>query len=395
MTKKGLLLTGFIGCLLLTMPAYSGQIVAVVNDEPISRYDVEARAKLIAVQRAEYLSNKRKAEYVKEALEDVVDDKIKIAEATRQNLTVSDKEVEQAIAHLEKQNGLSAGEMKNMLAKNGVPLRILEEQIKADLMWVQVLQRQQGGVSEVTSAEIDKKKSQIRQKLREEEFFVFEIVVPQKEDAEKCYAELQNGVDFDKVVQKYSRAKTAKNGGEVGWIKSNHYSSEITAVLRQMNIGDLSVPLKTKNGYLLLLLQDAKKPILTDTIDVWEMAQMAMPTQQAIQFEKEITALKTCKTFSDFAKKYAIPESVKTGAVSPEQLPVELKEILQTQPVKKLVGPIRAQDTDIFFMKCRVSQKNVLPDDDVIKAQIENDKMEALSEKLLKNAKRFAVVEYK
>ena len=127
----------------------------------------------------------------------------------------------------------------------------------------------------------------------------------------------------------------------------------------------------------------------------WEMAQMAMPTRQAIQFEKEITALKTCKSFSDFAQKYAIPESVKTGAVSPEQLPSELKEILQPQPVQKLVGPIRAQDTDIFFMKCSVSKKNVLPDDDIIKTQIENDKMEALSEKLLKNAKRFVVVEYK
>ena len=393
--KKKMLLAGFIGCFLLTSPVDAGQIVAIVNDEPISRYDVEARAKLIAVQRAEYLSDKRKAQYVKEALDDVIDDKIKIAEAKRYNLTVTDKEVAQAIAHLEQQNGLAAGKMKNMLAKNGVPLRILEEQITADLMWVQVLQRRQGGTPSISQAEIDKKKSQLRQKLREEEFFVFEILVPKKEDAEKCYAELQKGVEFDQVVQKYSRSETAKTGGEVGWIKNNYYSPEITAVLRQMNIGDLSVPLKTDKGYLLVLLQDVKKPILTDTIDIWEMAQMAMPTRQAIQFEKEITALKTCKSFSDFAQKYAIPESVKTGAVSPEQLPSELKEILQPQPVQKLVGPIRAQDTDIFFMKCSVSKKNVLPDDDIIKTQIENDKMEALSEKLLKNAKRFVVVEYK
>ena len=51
---------GIIGLMMgITATAWSGEIVAVVNDEPISSYDVEARAKLIAVQRASYLSNQK------------------------------------------------------------------------------------------------------------------------------------------------------------------------------------------------------------------------------------------------------------------------------------------------------------------------------------------------
>ncbi len=379
----------------LLTPAVAGEIVAIVNDEPISSYDVEARAKLIAVQRAEYLSDKRKAQYVKEALEDVIDDKVKIKEAMRYRFQVGDNEIKDAIAHLEKQNGLKTGEMKGMLAKNGVPLRVLEEQIKADLMWVQVIQRQKGGISAVTTAEIEKKKNELRAKLREEEFFVFEILASDKTTAEKCYEELQKGVAFDEVVRKYSKAPSAKNGGEVGWIKANHYNKAVTDVLRRLNMGDLSVPLKTKNGYLLVLLQDKKVPILNDTVPVWELAQMAMPTREAVQFEKQLTAIKDCGAFNDFARKYAIPDSVKSGVVAPDQLPLELKDILQKEPTKKIVGPVRTQDTDIFFMKCAVSEKKVLPPDDMIKAQIENEKMEALSDKILKNAKRFAVIEYK
>ncbi len=376
-------------------PAFGGEIVAVVNDEPISSYDVEARAKLIAVQRAEYLSDKRKAQYIKEALEDVIDDKVKIKEAHRHRFQVAEKEIKEAIAHLEKQNGLKAGEMKNMLAKNGIPLRVLEEQIEADLLWVQVIQRQKGGIAAVTPAEIEKKKDDLRAKLREEEFHVFEILVPDKAMAEKCYAELQKGVPFDTVVKKYSKASSAKNGGEVGWIGINHYSEAITEVLRQMNMGDLSVPLKTKKGYLLVLLQDKKVPIMKDTVPVWELAQMAMPTREAVQYEKQLTKLKDCASFTDFARKYAIPESVKSGAVSPDQLPAELKDILTKHSVKEMVGPVRTQDTDIFFMKCAVTEKNVLPSDDFIVAQIENEKMEALSDKILRNAKRFSVIEYK
>ncbi len=395
MKKMFFLVVGLMINIMLTPTAFSGEIVAIVNDEPISSYDVEARAKLIAVQRAEYLSNKRKAQYIKEALEDIIDDKVKIQEAKRNQFSVSDKEIEAAIQHLEEQNGIKPGGMRTMLEKNGVPLRVLQDQIRADLMWVQIVQKQRGTVPETRAEEIEKKKNELRAKLREEQFYVFEILTTKKADAEKCYAELQKGISFDEVAKKYSKAATAQNGGEVGWIKNNHYSKAITDVLRQLNPGDLSVPLKTKNGYLLVLLHDKKKPILKDTIPVWELAQMAMPTKQSVQFEKEIGALKTCETFTNFAKKYAIPESVKSGALSPEQLPTELREILSDQPVKVVVGPIRTQDTDIFFMKCAVENKKVLPDNEIIKMQIENDKMEALSDKILKNVKRFAVIEYK
>lgn len=377
------------------MPAVGGQIVAIVNDEPVSSFDVEARAKLIAVQRAEYLSNQRKAQYVKEALDNIINDKIKIKEAERYHFSVHESDIDAAIRHLEEQNNIKPGGMAAMLEKNGVPIRILRDQIRADLMWVQVLQRQRSSVGDVLPAEMTKKKNELRAKLREEEFFVFEILVPTKAAAEKCYELLQKGVAFDEVAKKHSKAASAQNGGEAGWVKNTHYSQSVTDVLRHLNQGELSVPLKTKNGYLIVLLQDKKVPILKDTIPVWELAQMAIPTKEAVQYEKQLTALKTCDSFMDFAKKYAIPETVKTGAISPNQLPTELKEILLKQPLKTAIGPVRAQDLDIFFMKCATEEKNVLPSDEMIQAQIENEKMEALSDKMLKNAKRYAVVEYK
>ena len=63
--------------------------------------------------------------------------------------------------------------------------------------------------------------------------------------------------------------------------------------------------------------------------------------------------------------------------------------------MKTVIGPVRRQDIDIFFMKCSVENKKILPDDAVLKAQIENEKMEALSDKVLKSVKRYAVIEYK
>ena len=74
---------------------------------------------------------------------------------------------------------------------------------------------------------------------------------------------------------------------------------------------------------------------------------MAMPTTQAVQFEKELSQIKTCEDFMAFGKKYAIAESVKSGAVSPEQLPIELKDILAKESLKTVIGPVRTQDIDL------------------------------------------------
>lgn len=380
---------------LIWFPAIGGQIVATVNDTPISSYDVEARAKLLAVQRAQYLTDKRKAQYVREALDLIIDEKTKIAEAQRQGFSAGEKEIDDAVRHLESQNNLKAGEMAKMLEKNGVPLQVLRDQLRADLMWLQVVQKNRDSIGQTTKAEIEKRKNELRTKLKEEEFFVFEILVPSREDAEKCYKELREGTSFDSVAKKYSQAASKETGGEVGWIKNNYYPKEITAVLRTLAPGDLSVPLKTKKGYLLVLLQDKKTPIYTDHITVWELAQMAMPINEGVAFEKELSSMTGCNTFMEFAHKHAIAESVKSGMVAPEQLPSELKDILNKEKTKTVIGPIRTQEADVFFMKCAVEKKKILPEDEDIKLQIENDKMEALSDKLLRKAKRFAVIERK
>lgn len=391
--KYGTLL---LGCILwIAQPVFGGEIVAIVNDEPISSYDVEARAKLIAIQKAQYLNNKRKAQYVEEALNAIIDDKIKITEANRSGFSVKESEIEDAISHLEQQNGLKSGEMVKMLAKNGVPVRILKDQIRADLMWIQVLQKQRTAISEATPAEIENKKKELRKELQKEEFYVFEILVPSKEIAEKCYKEILKGTDFDKVVAKYSIASSKETGGEVGWVDSKHYGKEITGVLRQLSAGEISVPLKTKQGYLLLLVQDRKLPITEDFVTIWELAQMAIPTEHAVKLEKQLIALNNCDKFLKFAKKYAIAESIKSGMMAPNQLPEELFGILKSHSTKSVVGPVRTADTDIFFMKCDIIKKQVLPEDSQIKMQIENEKMESLSDKILRNAKRFAVIERK
>lgn len=385
----------FVFLFLFSGSCMAGEIIATVNDSPISSYDTEARAKLMALQKSQKLTSRQKKEFSAAALQALIDDQIKINEAQKNGFYVSDEEINQAITHLENQNQLKQGQMLKMLSQNGIPAYILKNQIKADLLWLQVIQKHKNALVEPTAAEIEKRKNVFRNQLKEEGFYVAEILIPDAQEAEKCFKELHTGIPFDELAKKYSKSKSAQNGGEVGWVKNGKYSKEIFTVLRQMGTGDVSAPLKTPDGYLILLLLDRKYAILTDTIPVWELAQMALPANKTAALGNQITQLNTCSAFMSFAHKEAIPESVKSGMVSPDQLPQELKKTLVKEKVNRIIGPIQTPDFDLFFMKCMVTNKQVLPTNEEIQGQLESEKMEVLSQKLLKNAKRFAVVEYK
>ncbi len=381
-------------CLIfLNLACNAGEIIAKVNDQPISSFDAEARAKLISIQNSTPLTKEKKKEYIKSALNALIDDRVKIAEAKRNGFSVSKNEIKDAIHHLEKQNGLKKDEMGKMLAKNNIPLSILEEQIQADLMWLQVLQKNKRSLKEASEAEINTLKSKLKNDLKQEGFYVAEMLIPDKKDAEESYQALHKGTSFQELAKKYSIAPTAQKGGEVGWVKKNKYAPEVMSVLKQMGPGDVSVPLKTENGYLIVLVIDRKYAITTDTIPIIELAQMALPANKTSALGDTIKEINSCDSFLAFARDIAIKESVKSGMVSPEQLPRELKNILQDAPNKKIIGPIQTPDADLFFMKCQMIQKKVIPSDDELKMQLEAKAMEELSEKLLRNAKRFAVIE--
>lgn len=383
----------FIGLIFLNLSCHAGEIIAKVNDQPISNFDAHARAKLISIQNSTPLTNAKKEEYIQVALESLINDKIKISEAKRNGFSISDKEIKEAIQHLEKQNGLKEGNMKELLSKNNIPLSILEEQIRADLLWLQVLQKNKRSLKQPSQNEIEQLKIKLKNELKEEGFYVAEILIDDEKKAEECYKQLHQGKSFQELAKKYSISPSSKKGGEIGWVKPNKYSKEVLAALREMGSGDVSAPLKTEKGYLIILVIDRKYAITTETIPVWELAQMALQANKTSALGDEISKLSSCSEFLNFANNVAIKESVKSGMLSPQQLPRELREILQNAKTKQVVGPIQTPDSDLFFMKCQLIDKKVIPSDDELKMQLEAKSMEELSEKLLKNAKRFTVIE--
>ena len=121
--KKLLLCTVILTCLALEKQralAESIGIVAVVNDEIISMYDLNTRlAAVLALSRIpESLQNRSKL--IPQVIRTLIDERIKLQEARRLKITPSKTDLDRERQSLEKRVGLEAGELSRFFSSRGI-----------------------------------------------------------------------------------------------------------------------------------------------------------------------------------------------------------------------------------------------------------------------------------
>lgn len=390
---KKIVATLLICC--MSTSVLSGEIKAIINDTPISSYDVTERAKLMQLQQPSQTKDLSQEELHKKTLQVLIDERIKKEEAQKQGFSVSKSDISEAIARLEQQNNMSTGEMAQALKRNDIHPDTLTAQVESDLLWLQVLSKNKSMLTPVTAADISAKKSLIKSQLAKPSYLLAEIVVSSESEAQKLFEDIKNGTPFSEVAKQKSIAKSAKTDGLIGWVSDTHYPKSVMDRIDQMEPNEMTKPIKYQNNWLIVLLLDTQAAAKDGKITIWDLAQMATPKHKTISLIPEIFKTTTCDAFSKIAQTHAIKGSYRHGLVDPNGLPPELKQTLRQQKSGTPIGPINTPEGDLFFMKCAEQQQSVLPSDEMIKSSLEMERMDELSNKLLRQVKRYVVIEYK
>jgi hypothetical protein len=114
---------------------------------------------------------------------------------------------------------------------------------------------------DVTSSEIQSYYDQYKEQLKNpEERHVLEILVSTEAEAKDVLIELLKGTDFAALAQQRSKAPSAQNGGDLGFIKPGARSPQFDAVAFSGNLGsgDYSSIFKTPEGYYILKIEGIK-----------------------------------------------------------------------------------------------------------------------------------------
>jgi peptidyl-prolyl cis-trans isomerase SurA len=111
---------------------FAQQIVVIVGGDPITALDVEQRAKLSQL-------SGQKAPARQEIIEELINERLKIREGKRWGLEVSASEIDQAYGTMASRMRMTADQMTQMLAKQGIGPSTLKYRIRADITWSQLV----------------------------------------------------------------------------------------------------------------------------------------------------------------------------------------------------------------------------------------------------------------
>ena len=158
----------------------------------------------------------------------------------------------------------SEEEFIKLLDKNDLDYDVILEKVKYEGLWNELIFRKFKGLVKINKIQLKEKLIAQMSKNKKYEYNISEILFDLDNDVayQEKYTEIINYInlyDFKSAVSKYSIANSVNNNGQIGWIKETLLSEELVNILRKLKIGQLTDPIKSPSGYLILKLNDSKE----------------------------------------------------------------------------------------------------------------------------------------
>ncbi len=164
------------------------------------------------------------------------------------------------------QNALDKGLDRNDDVKQAVA------KTKRDLLVLQDIKEIAKNI-DVSSKEIEDYYNTYKEQLKEpEERQVREIVVNSEQDAKDLYIQLLQGADFATLAKSNSKVSSAKDGGNLGFIKKGTKSTQFdsAAFADSLEVGKISNIFKTSQGYSIVILEAKRGGKQKPLSEMWD-----------------------------------------------------------------------------------------------------------------------------
>lgn len=127
-------------------------IKVLVNDDPISDYDIDQRVRFLAITTQQQPSTDLK----KEATNLLIDERLQMQQARTLGITPDDDDMMKILGDMAQKNNLTVDGLSTALGKAGVNIKTLKDRIRAQLAWQSVVRQKFRHDVDVGDADVDK-----------------------------------------------------------------------------------------------------------------------------------------------------------------------------------------------------------------------------------------------
>lgn len=255
-----------------TTPLVIDRIVAVVNNEVITRGDLEERFRVATAQlKRQGTSPPPRDVLEKQILDRMVIDRVQLQLARETGLRVDDTELDRALQRIAQENKLTLPQLREALEKDRVPFAKFREDIRNEIVLGRLRQREVDNKIVVSESEIESFiTAQQGREQRREEFNISHVLVTVPENAapeqiqlrraraEQALQQIRTGADFRQVAATFSDAPDALQGGTLGWRDSERLPTLFVDALRPLEKGGVAPIVRSPNGFHILKLNDRR-----------------------------------------------------------------------------------------------------------------------------------------
>ncbi len=392
-------------------------IAAVVGEEAISSYDVENRIKFI-IATTKLSGTQDVLERIRpQVLRALVDERLQLQEAAKYSINISEDDINNAIAGIEKQRGMPQGGIFAILQKNNVPKETFTTQIHAQLAWNKLVMKNLRPLVKISDEEVKLARGQIAAptKINEIKIAVFTLPVDKaareneiKKLADKLVREIRAGASFEEVTRQFS-GSSGRGGGtpEPFWIRPSQLHPIISKALSSPKPDAITDPVRTETGYNIVKIYDMRvqdKAVEKEMeITLKEILLRLKPEATSkeanvlLQIGEDVAKHPgTCEEKGlagmDNLKDFDIEVNFKTDMLS--QLPQALRIISENLKQGDISTPFASSEGIRLYMLCGKKDITESPaNDDRIREMIYAQKMELEAQKYMRNLRRDGFVE--
>ncbi|MDP5208795.1 peptidylprolyl isomerase [Microbulbifer sp. 2205BS26-8] len=248
------------------------QVVAVVDDDVVMASELVQRMNTITAQiQAQQMQAPPVDILRRQVLEQLIIERLQLQMASRAGVTISEAELDQAIARVQQNAGVSPEAFRQRLRADGMSMKNFRQQIRQELMIRRV---EQGSVNrriQITEQDID---NFLRSKegafWRSPQYELGHILIPisssapasevtqAREKAEELVQRAREGTDFRQLAIANSAGQNALAGGDLGWRKTVELPTLFADALNGLKVGEVTDPFRSDAGFHILKIHAQK-----------------------------------------------------------------------------------------------------------------------------------------
>ncbi len=256
------------------------RVVAIVNNDVITLSEVNEAGKPLFKRIAEQVPSSELPAALQQArrsvIQKLVEKKIIQQEAKKKHITVSNDEVNKAIARILARNHTTMKQLKIQLAAMGMTEKQYRENLRSQILSSKLVNYEiRSKIIIPESKVLDYYNTHYTKHIGEGDYYILQIgcswkndtkaanLKAAKEAARKKIEYVRNlavsGQDFKELARQYSDLPSATDGGDIGIFKKDEMAPYMRDAVTSIKPGEISRICETPDGYQIFKVLSSKK----------------------------------------------------------------------------------------------------------------------------------------